>query len=82
MPAPAGRRAPVGYRILVAARLDDHWSSWFDDLTLVDHSDGTTSLSGAVADQAQLHALLAKIRDLGISLISIQAIELPRDRVR
>lgn len=79
MPAPSGRSAPVGYRIRVAARLDGHWSSWFDDLTLTGESDGTTSLSGAVADQAQLHGLLAKIRDLGISLVSVEAIEPPRD---
>ena len=44
------RQAPGGYRLRVNGHLDQRWSAWFDDLTLTRESDGTTSLSGAVAD--------------------------------
>jgi hypothetical protein len=71
------RAMPVGYRLRVDGHLDHHWSPWFGDLTLTHHDDGTTSLSGAVADQAELHGLLSKIRDLGVTLISVAAIDPP-----
>ncbi|WP_211877071.1 hypothetical protein [Pseudarthrobacter albicanus] len=65
---------PAGYRIRVDGHLDDHWSAWFGDLTLARESDGTTSLTGVVTDQAALHGLLTKVRDLGVALISVEAI--------
>jgi hypothetical protein len=68
------RPGPDRYEIRVAAHLDDRWSGWFDDLTLTAHRDGTTSLTGPVADQAQLHGLLAKIRDLGLTLVSVEVL--------
>ena len=71
----AKRQAPAGYRIRVEGHLDQRWSAWFDDLTVTRESDGTTSLSGAVTDQAELHGLLMKIRDLGVALISINVID-------
>jgi hypothetical protein len=67
---------PAGYRLRVAGHLDDHWSPWLGDLTLAHEDDGTTSLTGAVADQAELHGLLTKVRDLGVTLISVEAIDL------
>lgn len=70
-----GRQAPVCYTIRVEGRLEDHWSAWFSDLTLTYERDGTTSLSGPVADQAELHGLLTKIRDLGVTLISVAVID-------
>lgn len=75
MNATPARQRPAGYTIRVAARLDAHWSAWFDGLTVTSASDGTTSLTGFVADQSHLHGLLAKIRDLGIDLISVAGIE-------
>jgi len=63
------------YRLRVEARLDDHWSAWFGGMTLTRHDDGTTSLSGAVPDQAALHGLLAKVRDLGVPLLSVDVVE-------
>ena len=66
------RQMPAGYKLRVDGHLDDHWSPWFGDLTLTHEDDGTTSLSGVVADQAALHGLLTKIRDLGVTLISVQ----------
>ena len=69
------RQMPAGYKLRVDGHLDDHWSAWFGDLTLTHEDDGTTSLSGVVADQAALHGLLTKIRDLGVTLISVAAID-------
>jgi len=69
------RQAPAGYQLRVAGNLDDHWSPWFGDLTLTHEDDGTTSLSGVVADQAELHGLLMKVRDLGMILISVEVID-------
>jgi hypothetical protein len=69
------RQMPAGYRLRVAGHLDHHWSPWLGDLTLTQEDDGTTSLTGAVADQAELHGLLTKIRDLGVTLISVEAID-------
>lgn len=71
------RQSPVAYKLRVTGRLDGRWSPWFDGLTLTSESNGTTSISGVVADQAQLHGLLTKIRDLGIALISVEAIYPP-----
>ena len=67
-------QVPAGYRLRVDGHLDDHWSPWFDGLILTHHGDGTTSLSGVVADQAALHGLLRGVRDLGLTLISVEVI--------
>jgi hypothetical protein len=64
-------RHPACYRLRVDGHLDDHWSTRFGGLTLTRESDGTTSLSGPVADQAELHGLLTMVRDLGVTLISL-----------
>lgn len=69
------RQGPAGYRLRVAGHLDDHWSPWFGALTLTHEDDGTTTLSGVVADQAELHGLLARVRDLSVTLISVQIID-------
>jgi hypothetical protein len=66
-----------GYEVRIQGYLDEHWSSWFGGLTLSHESDGTTTLRGLVPDQAALHALLAKVRDLGISLISVEVTDTP-----
>jgi hypothetical protein len=63
---------PAAYVIRVDGHLDQHWSRWFGDLALAEESDGTTSLTGVLADQAELHGLLTKIRDLGVTLISVE----------
>ena len=69
------RRVATGYRLRVDGHLDHHWSPWFGDLTLTHEDDGTTILSGFVADQAELHGLLTKIRGLGDILISVEVID-------
>jgi hypothetical protein len=69
-----GPRAPAHYEIRVAGHLDHRWSAWFVGLAIVHEDDGTTILRGAVTDQAELHGLLAKVRDLGATLISVTPI--------
>jgi hypothetical protein len=63
------------YEIRLKGRLDPRWAAWFDGLGLTHESDGTTIISGLVADQAALHGLLQKVRDIGLPLISVTRIE-------
>jgi hypothetical protein len=67
---------PAAYRIVLAGHLDDHWSDWLGGAALVRHDDGTTSVTAQVIDQAQLFGLLGAIRDLGATLISLEAVAL------
>lgn len=71
------RQVPSSYRVRVGGHLDHHWSSWFGDLALTHEGDGTTSLTGVISDQAELHGLLTKIRDLGVTLISLEVMDPP-----
>ncbi|MBI5035178.1 MAG: hypothetical protein HZB51_32025 [Chloroflexi bacterium] len=66
------------YAIRICEHLDLRWSDWFDGLTLTHTDSGDTMLAGLVADQAALHGLLAKVRDLNLTLISVNRIE-PRE---
>jgi hypothetical protein len=59
------------YEIRVKGHLEPRCADWFDGLTLTRESDGTTVLSGSVVDQAALHGLLGKVRDLGLPLIAV-----------
>ncbi len=59
------------YEIRVRGHLDGRWSAWFDGLTLVAADDGSTLIRGEVPDQAALHGLIQKVRDLGLPLISV-----------
>lgn len=65
------------YEVRVKGRLDPRWSAWFDGLSVTAAEDGTTVIRGAVVDQAALHGLLQKLRDVGIPLLSL--VELPDD---
>ena len=71
------RQPPTRYQLQIAGHLDQHWAPWFANLTLTHQPDGTTHLTGPVTDQAELHGLLTKIRDLGVTLISVTTIEPP-----
>ena len=62
---------PVIYRIRIQGQLDSQWSDWFDEMTITLEDDGNTLISGPIIDQAALHGLLKKIRDLGLTLISV-----------
>jgi hypothetical protein len=59
------------YVITVRGHLDDHWSAWFEGMTITNAANGETLLAGPVMDQAALHGLLIKIRDLGLPLIAV-----------
>jgi hypothetical protein len=59
------------YAIRVEGRLPSRWSAWFDGLVVTTEDDGTTVISGPVVDQAALHGLLQKLRDIGIPLVSL-----------
>jgi hypothetical protein len=59
------------YEITVREQLEDTWSAWFDGLTVTPVPGGGTLLAGAVRDQTALHGLLAKIRDLGLTLVAV-----------
>jgi hypothetical protein len=75
-PATKGH-GPATYHLRVEGHLDQYWAPWFGDLTLTQESDGTTSLNGVISDQAELHGMLIKIRDLGVTLISVALVEPP-----
>ena len=62
------------YSIRVRGHLDQSWSAWFDDLAITNEANGEAVLTGPVVDQAALHGLLAKVRDLGLPLIAVQYI--------
>lgn len=72
-----GLHTPARYEIRIEGHLGEHWSTWFDGLALVRENDGTTTLHGVVADQAELHGLLAKVRNIGATLVSVTSVEAP-----
>jgi hypothetical protein len=63
------------YEIRVKGRLDARWIAWFDGMALTHDGDGTTLIHGQVVDQAALHGLLAKVRDVGLPLVSVTEVE-------
>lgn len=69
---------PIEYEIEIQGRLEGRWSRWFDDMNIRTKSETggptVTVLSGLVADQAALHGLMNRIRDLGVPLLSVQLI--------
>jgi RimJ/RimL family protein N-acetyltransferase len=75
MNTPTTTSRTTTYEFRVDGHLDDHWASWLDGLTLVRHDDGTTVLTGPLADQSELHGLISRIRDLGAPLLSLGAVD-------
>jgi hypothetical protein len=63
------------YVILVKGHLDARWATWFDGMRLTNEDNGTTTIAGPVVDQAALHGLLQRLRDVGIPLISLSLAE-------
>jgi len=62
--------------IRVEGRIDEHWSNWFDDLTITYTDRYETVLTGAVADQSRLYGVLTRLRDLGLALLSVNYVEI------
>jgi hypothetical protein len=67
--------APLRYEVRVEGHLDEHWSIWFGGVDLTREVDGTTTLRAVVEDQAALHGLLGRVRDLGLALVSVVPID-------
>jgi hypothetical protein len=63
------------YEIRLTGHLDAHWAAWFDGLTVGHADDGTTLISGSIVDQAALHGVLQRVRDLGLPLVSVVRLE-------
>jgi hypothetical protein len=63
---------PATYVLRVQGALDAHWAPWFAGLTMTVADDGTTTLAGPLADQAALHGVLRTIRDLNLTLLSVE----------
>ena len=61
----------VRYEIRIKGHLDARWAAWFDGMDLSRDPDGTTTIQGSLADQAALHGLLQRVRDLGLELLSV-----------
>jgi hypothetical protein len=68
---------PVTYQLIIAGYLDPSWSDWFDGMVIAQMPNGTTSMTGAVADQAALYGLLARACDLGLTLLGLQRADAP-----
>jgi len=66
---------PQRYEIRVKGHLENRWADWFEGLTITALDNGETLLTGPVVDQAALHGLLKKVRDLGLPLLSVMHVE-------
>jgi hypothetical protein len=62
------------YEIRLKGHLEARWGQWFDGLTVTLEEDGSTLLSGPLADQAALHGVLKKVRDLGLTLLAVNVV--------
>jgi hypothetical protein len=63
------------YEIRLTGHLDARWTAWFDGLAVTHEGNGTTVISGVIADQAALHGVLQRVRDLGLPLVSVRRVE-------
>jgi len=73
---------PDIYQIRLQGRLDPQWAAWFDGLTITVTANGDTLLTGPVVDQAALHGLLKKVRDLGMPLLAVNRVQPDQDDTR
>lgn len=60
------------YNVHVQGQLDNHWADWLGNASLIRNEDGTSTLRICVADQAQLHGILTRLRDIGVTLLSLE----------
>lgn len=63
------------YAIRITGHLEDRWADWFDGMTFDRQDDGTTVITGPVPDQAALHGLIERVRDLGLPLVSVAPLD-------
>jgi hypothetical protein len=76
---PVDSRAPTVYQIRITGQLDARWADWFEGLTIT-LDGGDTLITGPVVDQAALHGVLKRVRDLGVALVSVSPVGGPRPR--
>jgi hypothetical protein len=69
-----GRHESELHEIRVQGHLDERWADWLEGLAFTHESDGTTTLTGPLADQAALHGVLNRIRDLALPIVSVQRV--------
>jgi hypothetical protein len=62
------------YKIRIKGHLDKRWSEWFDGLEIINLKNGEAMLSGEIVDQAALHGVLAKVRDLNLALVAVSSV--------
>jgi len=67
------------YLIRIQGHLDPRWSEWFDNMTIAQKPDGTTTIKGAVTDRASLYGILNKLRDMGLTLLSVELLTSQED---
>ena len=67
--------SPGRYEIRLRGHLDSRWAAWFDGLSMSNENEGPTIIGGPIADQAALHGLLQKVRDLGLPLVLVIQVE-------
>jgi len=68
-------RGPMWYEIRVKGHLHQRWSAWLYDFSLRHEADGTTTLTGDLADDAAVYGLLSKLRDMGLTLLSVKVLD-------
>ena len=73
---------PMLYQIRVESHLGPQWTDWFEGMTITLEENGATLLTGLVVDQAALHGLLKKVRDLGLPLLSLMGVKLDESKLR
>lgn len=78
-PWPGGLDDPAQYEIRIDGHIDSEWADWFEGMSVTAQTDGTTLLSGLVADQAALHGLVRKVGSLGMTLVSINVVRTDDD---
>ena len=66
---------PASYQIRLQGQLHGEWAEWFEGMTITVEAGGDTLLTGPVVDQAALHGLLRKVRDLGMPLLAVQRVD-------
>jgi len=71
----AGPAEPARYELRIRGVLDPRWSAWFEGLRVSSDQPGQTTIAGPVTDQAALHGLLAKLRDLGLPLLEVRRLD-------
>jgi len=65
---------PIDYQIRLKGHLGNHWSAWFENMAISNEANGEAVLRGPLADQAALHGVLSKVRDLGLPLLAVTTV--------